>query len=60
MAAQWLTDCGINLSRPIRSLTRQELLGISWAAIGTYNDLRAERTQQLAGRPDGLLLEPAI
>jgi len=57
---QWLTGSGINLSRPVRSLTRQELLGISWAAIGMYNDLRAERAQQPASRPDGLLLEPAI
>jgi len=57
---QWLTDSGINLSWPIRSLTREGLLGISWAAVGMYIDLRAERAQQLASRPDGLLLEPAI
>jgi hypothetical protein len=59
MAAQWLTDCGINLSRPIRSLTSQELLGIR-GGHRDVQDLRAERTQQLAGQPDGLLLEPAI
>jgi hypothetical protein len=57
---QWLTDSGLNLNRPIRSLTKEEVLGIAWEAIGMYNDLRAERAQQLASRPDGLLREPAI
>ena len=58
---QWLTDSQINLNRPIRSLTRNELLGIGSAAIGMYNDLRAERGQQLASRPEpDLLLELAI
>ena len=35
---QWLTDSGLNLNRPIRSLTKEELLGIAWEAIGQYND----------------------
>jgi hypothetical protein len=49
---QWLTDSGINLSRPIRSLAKEELLGISWAAVGTYNDLRVQRARELENAPD--------
>jgi hypothetical protein len=49
---QWLTDSEINLSRPIRSLKQTELLGLAWAAIGTWNDLRAARLRQLEAMPD--------
>jgi hypothetical protein len=49
-AGQWLIENGTNLNRSIRSLTRQELLGMAWAIIGKYNDLRAEREQLEAQR----------
>jgi hypothetical protein len=45
---QWLTDGQINLNRPIRSLSRDELTGMAWAAIGAYNDLRASSCQEIA------------
>jgi hypothetical protein len=49
---QWLTDAQINLSRPIRSLKQRELLGMAWAAIGTYHELRTRRLRQLEAAPD--------
>jgi hypothetical protein len=49
---QWLTDAQINLGRPIRSLKKTELLGMAWAAIGTYNELRAARLHELEAAPD--------
>lgn len=48
----WLADSQINLSRPIRSLKHDELLGMAWVAIGTYNDLRVQRAQELENAPD--------
>ena len=48
----WLADSQINLSRPIRSLKQDELLGMAWVAIGTYNDLRVQRAQELENAPD--------
>jgi len=49
---EWLTDAQINLNRPIRSLRREQLLGMAWAVIGTYNDLRAQRARELENVPD--------
>jgi hypothetical protein len=44
---RWLTDAEINLSRPLRSLKRTELLGMGWAAIAAYHELRRQRLRQL-------------
>jgi hypothetical protein len=49
---QWLKDSQINLGRPIGSLKQNELLGMAWAAVGTYNDLRAARLRELEAAPD--------
>jgi hypothetical protein len=49
---QWLTDAEIDLGRPIRSLKQTELLGMAWAAIGTWNDLKTARLRQLEAAPD--------
>jgi hypothetical protein len=49
---QWLTDARINLNRPVRSLKQTELLGMAWAAVGAWNDLRAARLRQLEAAPD--------
>jgi hypothetical protein len=51
---QWLIDAKINLNRPLQSLTLIELQGMSWAAIGVYNDLRAQREREEEGRSDPL------
>jgi hypothetical protein len=44
----WLTDSGMNLDRPIRSLTSENLQGMAWAAVGAYVDHRASRGQEIA------------
>jgi hypothetical protein len=49
---QWLTEAQINLNRPIGSLKQNELLGMGWAAIGAWNDLRAKRLRELEAAPD--------
>jgi len=51
---EWLTDSQMNLNRPIRSLTLDELNGMAWTAIGTYNDMLEQRARQLKGRRDPL------
>jgi len=57
---RWLTDAQTDLGRPIRSLKKEELLGMACAAIGTYHELRTERLRQLEAAPDprrSILLE---
>jgi hypothetical protein len=49
---RWLTDAQVDLSRPIRSLKQRELLGMAWAAIAAYHELRARRLRQLEATPD--------
>ena len=49
---EWLTDSQINLDRPVRSLKKGELLGMAWAAIGAWNDLRQARLRELEAAPD--------
>jgi len=45
----WLADSQINLSRQLK---HDEPLGMAWVAIGTYNDLRVQRAQELENAPD--------
>jgi hypothetical protein len=45
---QWLTDAQINLERPIRSLSRDQLMGMGWAAVRTYVDLRLSKEREIA------------
>jgi hypothetical protein len=54
---QWLTDGEVDLSRSVRSLTRHELIRMSWAAITTCQELRERRERELANRPDPLLAD---
>jgi hypothetical protein len=58
---QWLTDAQINLSRPIQSLKREELLGMGWAAVGAYNRARTSREREMTNTAaDPRQLEPPV
>jgi len=50
--SEWLTENQIDLNRPIASLKKRELLGMAWAAVGTYSDARVQRARELENAPD--------